>query len=86
MDNASIHHAGYSVEVIESIGCLVVFLPPYSPDLNPIEEVFSSVKSFMKANESILQVTDNVEDVVTAAFADITPEQCQAWINEAGYM
>lgn len=86
MDNASIHHAGFSVEVIESIGCLVMFLPPYSPDLNPIEEVFSSVKSFMKANESILQVTNDIEDVVTAAFANISSQQCQAWINDAGYM
>ena len=86
MDNASIHHGGDSVEIIESIGCLVIFLPPYSPDLNPIEEVFSSVKSFMKANESILQVTDDIEAVVTAAFTDITSEQCQAWMNDAGYV
>ena len=40
LDNASIHHAGDSVELIESIGALVVFLPPYSSDFNAIEEAF----------------------------------------------
>lgn len=40
LDNTSIHHAGDSVELIESIGALVVFLPPYSSDFNAIEEAF----------------------------------------------
>ena len=44
------------------------------------------MKSFMKANKSILQVMDDIEAVVTAAFADITSEQCQAWMNDAGYV
>ena len=40
MDNASIHHVEEVVSTIEGIGSIVKFLPPYSPDLNPIEEVF----------------------------------------------
>ena len=85
LDNASIHHAGDSVELIESIGALVVFLPPYSPDLNAVEEAFSSIKSYLKANEAVLQVTDNIEELLTAVFATVTPQQCQAWIKDAGY-
>ena len=85
MDNASIHHAEGSIEIIESIGALVIFLPPYSPDLNPIEETFSSVKSYLKANETVMQATDNIEEVITAAFASITSKQCQAWIRDSGY-
>ena len=85
LDNASIHHAGDGVYLIESIGALVVFLPPYSPDFNAIEEAFSSVKSYLKANEAVLQASDDIEDVLTAAFASITPHQCQAWIKHAGY-
>ena len=54
MDNASIHHAGNSIELIESMGALVLFVPPYSPDLNAIEEAFSSIKAYMKANEEVL--------------------------------
>lgn len=45
MDNAAIHHVQNVVELIESTGAMVEFLPPYSPDLNPIEEAFSKVKS-----------------------------------------
>ena len=55
MDNASIHHAGSSIELIESMGALVLLVPPYSPDLNAIEEAFSSIKAYMKANEEVLQ-------------------------------
>ena len=61
------------------------FLPPYSPDLNAIEEAFSSVKAYLKANEAVLQATDDIEDVLTAAFATITLQHCQAWIKHAGY-
>jgi transposase len=82
---ASIHHAEDSVELIESIGALVIFLPPYSPDMNPIEETFSAVKSYLKANEAVMQATDDIEDVITAAFASITSKQCQAWIRDSGY-
>jgi transposase len=45
MDNARIHHDNDLVELIEGLGCRVVFLPPYSPDYNPIEMAFSTIKS-----------------------------------------
>ena len=43
--------------VVELITALVRFLPPYSPDLNPIDEVFSKIKAFLKENESVHQAT-----------------------------
>jgi hypothetical protein len=43
MDNASIHHVEEVVDTIRSVGALVKFLPPYSPDLNPCEEVFAQL-------------------------------------------
>ena len=46
MDNARIHHK--AVKAIVDSGNLVLFIPPYSPDFNPIEEVFSSMKSYIK--------------------------------------
>ena len=85
LDNESIHHAGDSVQLIESIGALVIFLPPYSPDMNPIEEMFSCVK-YLKANEAVLQVTDDIEGSITEAFATISREQCKAWVKDAGYI
>ena len=44
MDNAAIHHVRDVVKLINEVGALVHFLPPYSPDYNPIEEAFSKVK------------------------------------------
>ena len=48
MDNASIHHVGEVQQMISNCGAIIRFLPPYSPDLNPMEEVFAQVKSFLK--------------------------------------
>ena len=47
LDNCSIHHVHYAKTMLESAGILVLFLPPYSPDFNPIENVFGNVKSYL---------------------------------------
>ncbi len=57
LNNASIHHVDAVCELISAAGALVRFLPPYSPDLNPIEELFSKVKGYLKENEIAHQVT-----------------------------
>ena len=60
LDNASIHHVQGVIDLIEvQAGAKLIFLPPYSPDLNPIEEVFSQVKSIMKQNDSLFQVSSS---------------------------
>jgi transposase len=52
MDNASVHH--YKVaDIIMGVGSIVRCLPPYSPELNPIENVFSKIKAFLRANDCI---------------------------------
>ena len=48
IDNCSIHHIPGVVEMIQEVGALVHFLPPYSPDYNPIEEAFSKVKTTLR--------------------------------------
>lgn len=59
MDNASIHHTEGVADLIENqAGARLIYLPPYSPDLNPAEEVFSQVKSIMKQNDQLFQVTN----------------------------
>ena len=55
LDNATIHHTQRAIELIQSVGAIVHFLPPYSPDLNPIEELFSKVKSCLKENDTAIQ-------------------------------
>ena len=58
MDIASIHHVTGIADLIENqAGACLLFLPPYFPDLNPLEEVFSQVKSIMKQNDCLFQVT-----------------------------
>ena len=49
LDNASIYHVDGIVEMINEAGALVLFLPPYSPDFNPIEEAFSKLKALIKS-------------------------------------
>lgn len=84
LDNASIHHTPSVVSTIESTGALVQFLPPNSPDLNPIEMAFSKVKSVMKLNETIWNDYD-VETRLMAALNIITQSDCQGWIKHCGY-
>ena len=74
MDNCAIHHAEGIVEMIEDVGAIVQFLPPYSPDLMPIEETFSKVKLELKTLGTDF---NDIETLVLAAFATVTP---QAWI------
>ena len=57
IDNAAIHHVDAVIDLITAAGALVRFLPPYSPDLNPIEEAFSKVKAYLKDNELVYQST-----------------------------
>ncbi len=48
MDNAAFHKSKKVQELIESVGCGVIFLPPYSPDLNPIEKFWANMKRWIK--------------------------------------
>lgn len=50
MDNASFHHSGKIEKMCLEAGVKLVFLPPYSPDLNPIEEYFAELKAFIRRN------------------------------------
>ena len=48
LDNAVFHSSKRTKELIESVGCRVIFLPPYSPDLNPIEKFWANMKRWIK--------------------------------------
>ena len=84
MDNASIHHADQTVDSLEDLGVLVYFLPPYSPDLNPIKELFSKVKCVMMVNEYVLEDYD-LETNILCGFSSVTSDNCVSWINHSGY-
>jgi len=72
LDNYSIHHVTEVVDMFKYSGIIVLYLPPYhSPDFNPIEEVFSYVKYYLRTHDDILQATGDPTPLIQAAF-DIT--------------
>ena len=85
MDNASIHHLDRAYDFITGVGAKLCFLPPYSPDLMPLEEVFSKVKHILEANDNAYLSTMSPEQFVKLAFCFITKEDCMHYIRDAGY-
>ena len=86
MDNAAIHHVERVTDLIENQAqARIVFLPPYSPDLNPIEEVFSQVKSILKQNDAYFQVCQYPRTMLAVAFGMVSREDCLMYIRQSGY-
>jgi transposase len=81
MDNCSIHHVSEVQCLLEDAGIVVIYLPPYSPDFNPIETAFSYVKQYLKKHDDVLAAFNNPGSLVQSAFDSITIEHCQAWIS-----
>jgi len=75
MDRLSSHMMPIISEIVESVGANVVYLPQYSPDFNPIETVFSQVKSDLRKDKP--RAVEAICDSLTYAFYSITPEQAQ---------
>lgn len=86
MDNAAIHHVDSVAELILQTGALLHFLPPYSPDLNPVEQVFSKVKTIMKENNQLYQIFSEPRVLLTMAFDMITENDCEEYAKCCGYM
>lgn len=83
LDNCSIHHMEETVRMIQEVGAIVHFLPPYSPGFNPIEEAFSKVKATLKLLDQEADMGEDPEDLVLSAFSSVTKEDCQSWIDHA---
>jgi transposase len=83
MDNCSIHHLHDVIKLIHSVGALVLFLPPYSPDLMPIEECFSKIKHFLRLHEAVAQSVQDIKLLITAAFASARLSSCSPCCMEA---
>jgi transposase len=86
MDNAKIHHDDEMVNVIERSGCRVLYLPPYSPDYNPIETAFSTVKIWIKKNRDFMEICTDPEFAIMAACSQITPEMAKSYFEKSNYI
>ena len=85
LDNCSIHHTQDVKALLSSFGILILFLPPYSPDYNPIEELFSYIKYYFKAHDDIIQAVGDPLPIIHSAFQSVSKSQCDGWITHSGY-
>ena len=83
MDNLSAHKNTQTIELIESIGAQVLFLPPYSPDLNPIELMWSKVKNLLRSAEA--RTPDELFQAVGVALSRVTATDAAHWFAHCGY-
>jgi transposase len=81
MDNLSAHKAPAVRESIEKTGAEVLYLPPYSPDLNPIEKAWAKLKQLLRAVKA--RSKDALDQAITNALPSITPGNAQAWFRLA---
>lgn len=83
MDNLSSHRVAGVREAIESVGAKLLYLPPYSPDFNPIELCWAKMKGHLKAVAA--RTTDGLEAAIKDAFCDVTGENARNWFRHCGY-
>ena len=83
MDNLSVHKIDKVRELIEGAKARLLYLPPYSPDLNPIEKAWSKFKQFLRSAKA--RTRDALDAAVTEALKTITAENASAWFKHCGY-
>jgi transposase len=84
MDNLSVHKRAEVRELIEGAGCALIYLPPYSPDLNPIELAYSKLKAILrKAKE---RTVDGLRACLFAALEAFSPQECANYLAHCGYL
>lgn len=85
-DNAAIHKVAQVRELIEGAGALLFYLPPYSPDLNTIEEAFSKVKHYIRMNDVVMETLDDPEPLITEAFYTLNNSDCYGYFHHCEYV
>ncbi len=84
LDNLSTHKVSAVKTLIEARGARVRYLPPYSPDLNPIEQAFAKLKAHLR--EKAARTLPDLQQAVAAALNRFRPEQCQNFFRHAQYV
>lgn len=83
MDNLGAHHVKGVEEAICSAGAIPLYLPPYSPDLNPIEKLWSKIKAILRKWRA--RSTDTLQRAISVALSSVRPDDCRGWFTSAGY-
>lgn len=83
LDNLGAHRSEGARKIVESCGASLLFLPPYSPDLNPIELAWSKVKTLVRG--ALARTLDELVDAVAASLRSLLPRDIRGWIRHCGY-
>jgi transposase len=83
MDNLTAHKGECIRELIEGQGCELVYLPPYSPDFNPIEEAFSKIKGLMRKAEA--RSREALLEAMGSAISALSAEDARGFFEHCGY-
>jgi transposase len=83
MDNVGVHKVSGVREGIEARGATLFYLPPYSPDLNPIEQFFSKLKALLR--KAAARTIDKLWEVIGLCLTEFTQRECAAYLTNSGY-
>ncbi len=83
LDNLAVHKGATARRLIEARGCRLLFLPPYSPDFNPIEHAFAKLKEYLRRAGA--RTEDALHAALAAALATITAADARGWFRHCGY-
>jgi transposase len=83
LDNLGSHKAKAVRRAIRAVGARLLFLPKYSPDLNPIEQVFAKLKTLMR--KAGARTYDAIRNASAKILAQFSPNECAAYLRNAGY-
>ena len=83
MDNLQPHKAAGVRQMIEQAGATLLYLPPYSPDYNPIENMWSKVKRHLRSVAA--RTYESLQEAITSAMASVTPSDCAGFFRHCGY-
>ena len=83
MDNLSIHKVAGVKEAIRAVGASVLYRPSYSPDLNPIEQLFAKLKALLR--KAAARTQDALWETIGTSLEAFTPAECKNYIINSGY-
>lgn len=83
MDNLSSHKSEPTIELIHAAGAEVLFLPPYSPDLNPIEKMWSKIKNALRS--AAARNLHGLIEAIARALDNVTQQDAIGWFASCGY-
>jgi transposase len=83
MDNLPAHKVGGVRQAIEAAGASLIYLPPYSPDFNPIEMAYAKIKALLR--KAAARTIDDLWDAIAVAIDHFPPSECRNYFAAAGY-